>query len=161
MQIHEGKVDGTTLRIGVVVSRFNSAVTERLLAGALEGLTRHGVADGDIVVVKVPGAFEIAACAQALASSGRFDALVCLGAVVRGDTPHFEYISASVVNEVGRLVVQYELPMALGVLTTNTIDQALARSGSGHGNKGYEAAVTALEMANVCRDLRKGLRTEQ
>jgi 6,7-dimethyl-8-ribityllumazine synthase len=125
-----------------------------LLAGAIEGLKRHGVAESDIDIVKVPGAFEIPACAQALAVSGRFDALVCLGAVVRGDTPHFDFIAASVVNEVGRLVVQHELPMALGVLTTNTMDQALARSGSGHGNKGYEAAVTALEMANVCRDLK-------
>jgi 6,7-dimethyl-8-ribityllumazine synthase len=155
MRTYEGKVDGAQLRIGVVVSRFNSAVTERLLAGALDGLKRHGVADGDVEVVKVPGAFEIPACAQALAASGRFDALVCLGAVVRGDTPHFDFIAASVVNEVGHLVVQYKMPMALGVLTTNTMDQALARSGSGHGNKGYEAAVTALEMANVCRELKE------
>jgi 6,7-dimethyl-8-ribityllumazine synthase len=155
MYTYEGKIDGATLRIGVVVSRFNSAVTERLLAGAIDGLKKNGVADSHIEVVKVPGAFEIPACAQALAVSGRFDALVCLGAVVRGDTPHFDFIAASVVNEVGRLVVQHALPMALGVLTTNTMDQALARSGSGHGNKGYEAAVTALEMANVCRELRK------
>jgi 6,7-dimethyl-8-ribityllumazine synthase len=154
MQTYEGKVDGAGLRIGVVVSRFNSAVTERLLAGAIDGLKRHGVADGDIEVVKVPGAFEIPVCAQAMAVGGRFDALVCLGAVVRGDTPHFDFIAASVVNEVGRLVVQHALPMALGVLTTNTMDQALARSGSGHGNKGYEAAITALEMATVCRQLR-------
>jgi 6,7-dimethyl-8-ribityllumazine synthase len=153
MRTYEGKVDGARLRIGVVVSRFNTAVTERLLAGALEGLKKHGVAEDDVEVVKVPGAFEIPACAQALAASGRFDALVCLGAVVRGDTPHFDFIAASVVNEVGRLVVQYKMPMALGVLTTNTIDQALARSGSGHGNKGFEAAVTALEMANVCKAL--------
>ena len=154
MKTYEGRVDGAQLRIGVVVSRFNTAVTERLLAGAIEGLKRHGVGDDAIEVVKVPGAFEIPACAQALAASGRFDALVSLGAVVRGDTPHFDFIAASVVHEVGRLVVQYRLPMALGVLTTNTMDQALARSGSGHGNKGYEAAVTALEMANVCKQLR-------
>lgn len=154
MHTYEGRIDGATLRIGVVVSRFNSAVTDRLLAGAIDGLKRHGVADEDIVVVKVPGAFEIPACAQALAASGRFAALVCLGAVVRGETPHFDFIAASVVNEVSRLVVRYELPMALGVLTTNTMDQALARSGSGHGNKGYEAAVTALEMANVCKRIR-------
>jgi 6,7-dimethyl-8-ribityllumazine synthase len=155
MHTYEGRLDGTKLRIGIIVSRFNGAVTERLLASALDGLKQHGVADENIEVVKVPGAFEIPACAQALAVSGRFNALVCLGAVVRGETPHFEYIAASVVNEIGRLVVQHELPMALGVLTTNTMDQALARSGSGHGNKGYEAAMTALEMANVCGSLRR------
>src|SRR5262250_645671 len=100
MHTYEGKIDGTKLRIGVVVSRFNSAVTDRLLSGALDGLKRHGVAEDDVVVVKVPGAFEIPAAAQALAASRRFDALVCLGAVVRGETPHFDFIAASAVNEV-------------------------------------------------------------
>jgi len=154
MRVHEGKTDGAGLRIGIVVSRFNRAVTERLLAGALEALRRHGVVEDDIEIVHVAGAFEIPLGAHQLAESGRADAIVCLGAVVRGETPHFDYIAASVVNEVGRLVVRHGLPMTLGVLTANTMDQALARSGGGHGNKGDEAAVTAIEMANVCRSIR-------
>ena len=146
-----GPLDGGGLRIGIVVSRFNRSVTAPLLAGALEGFAAHGVADGDVTVAHVPGAFEIPFAADTMARSGRYDALVCLGAVIRGDTPHFEYICAEVTRGVGRIVDQHRLPVAFGVLTTNTIEQALARAGDGHGNKGYEAAVTAIEMARLAR----------
>jgi 6,7-dimethyl-8-ribityllumazine synthase len=154
MRVHEGKPDGAGLRIGIVASRFNTAVTERLLSGATEALRRHGLADGDVELVRVSGAFEIPLAAHELAETGRVDAIVCIGAVVRGETPHFDYIAASVVSEISRLSVQHGLPMTLGILTTDSIDQALARSGGGHGNKGEEAAVTAIEMANLCRSLR-------
>lgn len=146
-----GPLDGGGLRFGIVVARFNRSVTAPLLAGALEGLAAHAVADGDITVAHVPGAFEIPFAAQELARSGRYDALVCLGAVIRGDTPHFEYICEEVTRGVGRIVERQRIPVAFGVLTTNTIEQALARAGEGHGNKGYEAAVTAIEMARLAR----------
>ncbi len=159
--VHRGAVDGTGLRIGVVVSRFNSVVTERLLAGALDALRKHGVADDAIEVVHVPGAFELPLPAKLLATVGRFDAVVCLGAVVRGETPHFDFISAAAVNELARLAVDSGRPVALGVLTTDSIEQALARAGGRHGNKGSEAAETALEMANLCTVLREAApRTE-
>jgi 6,7-dimethyl-8-ribityllumazine synthase len=146
-----GSLEGAGLRVGVVVSRFNRSVTAPLLAGALEALKAHGVGDEDVVVAHVPGAFEIPFAAQELARTGRYDALICLGAVVRGETPHFDYICAEVTRGVGRIVDQHRIPVGFGVLTTDTIEQALARAGEGHGNKGYEAAVTALEMAQLRR----------
>jgi 6,7-dimethyl-8-ribityllumazine synthase len=146
-----GSLDGTGMRVGVVVSRFNRTVTEALLAGALEALAHHGVATEDIVVVHVPGAFEVPFAARRLAGAGVYDALVCLGAVVRGETPHFEYIAAEVTRGIGRVVEDHRLPIAFGVLTTDSIEQALERAGAGHGNKGYESAVTAIEMARLGR----------
>jgi 6,7-dimethyl-8-ribityllumazine synthase len=141
----------------LIASRFNSAVTERLLTGALEALRKHGVAEERIEIVHVPGAFEIPLATEMMAQAGRFDALVCLGAVVRGETPHFHYISRWVVSEIGRLSVAHRLPIALGVLTTDSMEQALQRSAPDRGNKGYEAALTAIEMANLrnavgCKD---------
>lgn len=149
MKTHKGSLEAAGLRIGIVVSRFNSAVTDRLLSGALEALRTHGASERDIEIVQVPGAFEIPLFAKILADGGRLDAIVCLGAVVRGETPHFEYISAAVVDGIARLSVEHRLPIALGVLTTNSIEQALERSQPDPGNKGYEAAVTAIEMANL------------
>jgi 6,7-dimethyl-8-ribityllumazine synthase len=146
-----GPLDGGGLRIGIVVARFNRSVTAPLLAGALEGLAAHAVKDDDITVAHGPGAFEIPFAAQELARGGRYDALICLGAVIRGDTPHFEYICEEVTRGLGRIVDRQRIPVAFGVLTTNTIEQALARAGEGHGNKGYEAAVTAIEMARLAR----------
>lgn len=146
-----GPLEGGGLRFGIVVSRFNRSVTGSLLAGALEGLARHGVADDDILVAHVPGAFEIPYAAKRMAHSGQYDALICLGAVVRGETPHFDYICAEVTRALGRIMDAHRVPVAFGVLTTDTIEQALARSGEGHGNKGYEAAVTAIEMVRLCR----------
>lgn len=151
MKEHGSNLNGAALRVAVVVSRFNSVVTERLLAGALEALGKHGVQNEAVEVVRVPGAFELPLPVKLMADSGRFDAIVCLGAVVRGETPHFEYISAAVVTELNRLMVHHRLPITLGVLTTDNIEQALERSGGRHGNKGIEAAETAIEMANLCR----------
>ena len=146
-----GSFDGTGLRVGIVVSRFNRTVTEALLAGALEALAGHGVAVEDTVVVHVPGAFEVPFAVRRLAGTGVYDALICLGAVVRGETPHFDYIAAEVTRGIGRVVEDHRVPIAFGVLTTDTIEQALARAGAGHGNKGYESAVTAIEMAQLGR----------
>jgi 6,7-dimethyl-8-ribityllumazine synthase len=148
-----GTLEGAGLRIGIVVSRFNRTVTESLLRGALEALERHGVAVDETVVVHVPGAFEVPFAARRLAAAGRYDALVCLGAVIRGETPHFEYICAEVTRGLGRIMGDHGLPVAFGMLTTDTIEQALDRAGAHHGNKGYEAAVTAIEMARLGRVL--------
>lgn len=139
--------------MAVVASRFNSLVTDRLVGGALDALRQHGVADDAVEVVRVPGAFELPLATELLAARGDVDAIVALGAVVKGETPHFDFIAASAVNELGRQCVTHRVPIALGVLTTNTIEQALARSSGDHGNKGAEAAVTALEMANLRRML--------
>jgi len=144
-------LDGARLRVGVVVSRFNSVVTERLLEGAVDGFRRHGVEDAAIEVVHVPGAFELPLVADLFGRSRRVEAVVCLGAVVRGETPHFDMIAQWVVAEIGRLSVVHRLPMVLGVLTTNTMEQALERAGGTHGNKGYDAALVAIEMATLAR----------
>ena len=141
------------LHVGVVVSRFNSVVTERLLEGALDSLRRQGVADDSVEIASVPGAFELPLVAALMAASGRIDAVVCLGAVVKGETPHFDMIAQWVVAEIGRLSVAHRIPIALGVLTTNTIEQALERAGGRHGNKGDDAALAAIEMANLARQI--------
>ncbi len=138
-----------------MVARFNQAVTDALLAGAIDALVRHGVADDAIDVAIVPGAFELPLCAQRLAATGRYDALVCLGAIVRGETPHFDYVAGEAARGVGAVARQYDLPVAFGVLTTDDVTQALARAGGGHGNKGYDAAVTALEMVHVLRAIHR------
>jgi len=148
-----GTLEGAGLRIGIVVSRFNRTVTESLVRGALEALERHGVSSDETVVVHVPGAFEVPFAARRLAATGRYDALICLGAVIRGETPHFEYIAAEVTRGLGRIMADHGLPVAFGMLTTDTIEQALDRAGAHHGNKGYEAAVTAIEMARLGRVL--------
>ena len=151
---YESSLDGIGLRVGVVVSRFNSVVTDRLLEGALDGLRRHGVAEESIEVASVPGAFELPIVAELMAAAKRVDTIACLGAVVKGETPHFDMIAQWVVAEIGRLSVVHHIPMALGVLTTNTMEQALARAGGGHGNKGYDAALVAIELANLTRQLK-------
>lgn len=137
------------MNVGLVVSRFNSVVTERLLEGALALLRSSGVEDDAIEIARVPGAFEIPLAAQAFADRGRVAAVICLGAVIRGETPHFEFISQAVFQTLARISTQHRLPVALGVLTTNTLEQALARAGNDSGNKGREAAQTAIEMANL------------
>jgi 6,7-dimethyl-8-ribityllumazine synthase len=146
---------GEGLRIGIALARFNQSVTDRLLAGALEALAAHGVADDLVDVVTVPGAFELPLCAQRMAATGRYDALVCLGAVVRGETPHFDYVAAEAARGIGDAARRHDLPVAFGVLTADTMAQALARAGGERGNKGYEAAVTALEMVQVLRIVQK------
>jgi len=149
----EGALDGTGQRIAVVVSRFNRAVTQGLLDGALEALRKHGVPEDGIDVLHVPGAFEITLAASEAARTGRYAAVICLGAVVRGETPHFEFIAGEVSRGISEAACRHAVPMAFGVLTTETMEQALARAGAGHGNKGFEAAVAALEMAGLLRDL--------
>jgi 6,7-dimethyl-8-ribityllumazine synthase len=151
----QAKPDGEGLRIGIALARFNQSVTERLLAGALEALVQHGVADDAIDVITVPGAFELPLCAQRLALAGRYDAVLCLGAVVRGETPHFEYVAAEAARGIAEVARHHDLPIAFGVLTTDTVEQALARAGGERGNKGYEAALTALEMVRLLRAVQK------
>lgn len=142
---------GGGLRVGIVVARFNQAVTSQLLTGAMEALAERGVAEDAIDVVMVPGAFELPLAAQRLAMSGRYDALIALGAVVRGETPHFDFVAAEASAGLMRIGLTRDLPVAFGLLTTDTMEQALARAGGVHGNKGYDAALTALEMVGVCR----------
>ncbi|MGH7855970.1 MAG: 6,7-dimethyl-8-ribityllumazine synthase [Candidatus Binatia bacterium] len=148
-----GSQDGGGLRIGVIVARFNAFITERLLGGALEALREAGVRDDDVTLVRVPGAFEIAVAARALAARGDVDAIVCLGAVIRGDTPHFDYVSKGATDGIREVMLQYGLPLAFGVLTTNTMEQAIERSAEGSSNKGAEAVRTAIEMARVLRSI--------
>lgn len=143
------------MRIGIALARFNQAVTDGLLAGALEALVQHGVADDAIDVATVPGAFELPLCAQRLASTGRYDALICLGAVVRGETPHFDFVAGEAARGIGEMSRRLDLPVAFGLLTTDTIEQALARAGGERGNKGAEAALTALEMVQVLRAVQR------
>lgn len=151
---HTGSFRGEGRRFGIVVGRFNELVTRRLLDGARDCLLRHGVADGDIEAVWVPGAWEIPAALRRLAAAGvRFDALIALGAVVRGDTPHFDYVSGSTTSGVAAVGAELALPVIFGVLTTDTMEQAMDRAGGKAGNKGWEAALTALEMADLFANL--------
>jgi len=154
----QGELSARRLRIAVVVSRFNSFVTERLLNGALDALRRSGIAAQNVDVVRVPGAMEIAVAAKHLADSERYHAIVCLGAVIRGETPHFEYVSAEAAKGVSTAALETGVPMAFGVLTVESLEQAVDRAGLKSGNKGFEAAMTAIEMANLLQKIRKGSR---
>ena len=153
-KVIEGKLDASGLKFGVIVSRFNNFVTDRLLEGALDALKMHGAADENIDVVRVPGAFEIPLMAEKLAAGGKYDALVCLGAVIRGDTPHFDYIAEAVTGGLGRVMLNHRLPVAFGVLTTNNVEQAMERAGAKMENKGFESALTAIEMARLNRTVK-------
>ena len=152
-RVIEGSLDGAGLKIAVLLSRFNEVIGNRLLEGALSALERRGVRPGDVLVVKVPGAFELPAVAKRLAGSGRHDAVVCLGAVVRGETPHFDYVAGEASRGIARTSYETGVPVLFGVLTTDTVDQALDRAGGKHGNKGVEAAEGAIEMARLARAL--------
>lgn len=153
MTVYEGKLAGADLRMAVVAGRFNAFISERLLAGALDAFSRHGVAEDLVDVVWVPGSFEIPVAAQRLAHSGRYDAIVCLGAVIRGATPHFDHVAGQVASGVATVGRETSMPVIFGVLTTDTIEQAIERAGTKAGNKGYDAAVAAIEMANLMRAL--------
>ena len=153
-----GKMDATGLRFGLVVSEFNSLVTERLQAGAIDALCRHGVNDDDIDVVLVPGAFDIPLFAKKMAASGRYHALICLGAVIKGETPHFDYIASAMTQGVKEIMLTHGLPVTFGVLTTESVDQALDRAGAKLGNKGTEVALSAIEMVNALKELEKDTR---
>jgi 6,7-dimethyl-8-ribityllumazine synthase len=151
--IIEGRLDAGGIKIGVIVSRFNHFITEKLLDGALDAVKSHGGNEADLTIVRVPGAFEIPLVTDRMAASGKYQALVCLGAVIRGDTPHFEYVSDAVTRGIGKTIWQYRIPVGFGILTTNNVEQAMERSGSKDANKGYEAALTAIEMVSVLRQL--------
>jgi len=149
----DGKLDATGLKVGLAVSRFNSFIAERLLEGALDALLRHGATDTDLTVVRVPGAFELPLITKKMAESKKYDAIVCLGAVIRGATPHFDYVSAEVSKGIASVSLDSGVPVAFGVLTTDNIEQAVERAGTKAGNKGFEAAVTAIEMVNLLRSM--------
>ena len=153
MKFRKGTHDATGLRFGIVVSKFNKFVTSRLLAAAVETLKKAGAVDEALEVVRVPGAFEIPLAARALARTGRFDAVLCLGAVIRGDTPHFDYISAEASRGIGQVALECDLPVIFGVLTTNTVAQAIERADPAKHNRGADAARTAIEMVTVLREV--------
>ncbi|HAU31683.1 MAG: 6,7-dimethyl-8-ribityllumazine synthase [Desulfotomaculum sp. 46_296] len=156
MKVYEGNLIGQGLKFGVVVGRFNEFITNRLLSGALDTLKRHGVADDDIEVAWVPGAFEIPAVARQMIGLGRFDAVVCLGAVIRGATPHFEHVAAQVSRGVARISLDSGVPVTFGVILADSIEQAIERAGTKAGNKGGSAAEMAIEMANLLKAISGG-----
>jgi len=150
---YEGNLDATGMRLVIVAGRFNDAITKPLLEGALDGLREHGLDPADVPVVWVPGAYEIPLVAQRLAGSGDVDAVICLGAVIRGGTPHFEYVAGQCAAGVTRVALDTGVPVIFGVLTTDDVDQAMERAGGSEGNKGREAALTAIEMVDLLRQL--------
>jgi len=152
-KIHKGALEAHKLRIGIILSRFNSAVTDRLLEGALWALEQCGASAEHVEVVQVPGAFEIPLFAASLAGSGKFDALICLGAIIRGETQHHDYLARAVTDALQQLQLSHHIPITLGVLTTENVDQALQRATNDRGNKGFEAAMTAVETANLLKQL--------
>ena len=153
MKDFAGKMESKGLKIGIVVSRFNEMITEKLLAGAVDTLRETGIAEQDITLVRVPGSFEIPVASQRLAETGKLEAIICLGAVIRGETPHFEYISSQVAHGISQVALKYDLPVTFGVITADTVEQALARAGVKHANKGSEAAISAVQMANLFKQL--------
>ena len=154
-KIVEGKLLAQNKKFGIVVSRFNDFITEKLVGGAIDALTRCGAADADIEIVKVPGAFEIPMIARKMAGKKQYDAIICLGAVIRGSTPHFDYVSAEVSKGVAQVGMEAGVPVIFGILTTDNIEQAIERAGSKAGNKGWSAAVSAVEMVNLVSELDK------
>ncbi len=152
----EGTLDAHGLRFGIVVGRFNNFVTDKLLSGALDALARSGCnVDTDVEIVRVPGSWEIPLAVKALAAAGQRDAIIALSAVIRGDTPHFDYVAGQAASGIAQMSLELNIPVAFGVLTTNTVEQALDRAGLKSGNKGFDAAMTAIEMANLLRQLKK------
>ncbi len=151
VKTYEGKLNADGLKFGIVIGRFNEFISSKLLGGAIDGLIRHGAEESDIETVWVPGAFEIPLLAQKMANSKKYDAVICLGAVIRGSTPHFDYVSNEVSKGIAKVSLDTGLPVIFGVLTTDTIEQAIERSGTKSGNKGYDAAETAIELANLMK----------
>ncbi len=156
MITYEGRLRGEGMRVAVAASRFNELVTDRLVAGARDGLLRHGVDEASLTLVWAPGAFELPLVARRLAESGEYDAVVCVGAVIRGATDHYEHVAGQCAAGLGRVALDTGVPVVFGVLTTDTSEAALERAGGKLGNKGFEAAVTAIEMADLLRQLPKG-----
>ncbi|MGE5672515.1 MAG: 6,7-dimethyl-8-ribityllumazine synthase [Mycobacterium leprae] len=152
-QVFSGELSSTGLRFGIVVARFNEFITSRLLGGAQDAIVRHGGSEADVDVAWVPGAFEIPLVAQRMAQTGRYDAVICLGAVIRGATPHFEYVAAEASKGIAHAMLQTSTPISFGILTTESVEQAIERAGTKSGNKGFDAAVSAIEMANLMKKL--------
>ncbi len=152
----EGKLIAKGLKFGIVLSRFNNFISERLLEGALDALRRSGAEEGDCVVARVPGAFEIPLAAKKMAKGKRYDAVICLGCVIRGATPHFEYIATEVTKGIASLTLESEIPISFGILITDSIEQAIERAGTKVGNKGFDAAMSAIEMVNLLKEIGKG-----
>jgi 6,7-dimethyl-8-ribityllumazine synthase len=151
----EGNLFSEGLKIGIIVSRYNSIITERLLEGALDALKRTGASLEQITVIRVPGSFEIPSIAQKVAKSGKMDALICLGAVIKGETSHNHYISVEVIKGLAQVSIATEIPIGLGIITADSLEQAIERAGSKQGNKGFEAAMSVIEMANLAKELKK------
>jgi 6,7-dimethyl-8-ribityllumazine synthase len=146
---YEGSFDARDLRVAVIASRFNDTITKRLVEGAIDGLTRHGAADDRVSITWVPGAFELPAAAARMAATGEIDAVICLGVVIRGETPHFDYVAGGAATGIAQAAATSGIPVIFGVLTTDTTDQAEARAGGKMGNKGFDSALAAIEMANL------------
>ena len=155
MNTFEGKLTAKGIKVGIVSARFNEFITGKLLEGALDGLTRHDVLQDDISVAWVPGAFEIPLIASKMAASGKYDAVICLGAVIRGSTSHYDYVCAEVSKGIAQVSLTSGIPVLFGVLTTDTIEQAIERAGTKAGNKGFDCACSAIEMVNLVRELSK------
>ena len=155
MKVYEGKLVSKDIKIGIVASRFNEFITAKLLGGALDGLKRHDVLEDDIEIAWVPGAFEIPLIAAKMAESKKYDAVICLGAVIRGATDHYEYVCSEVTKGIASVALKSGVPVMFGVLTTDNLEQAIERAGTKVGNKGFDAAVSAIEMVNVIRELNK------
>lgn len=153
VKVFEGQLVAEGLRIGIVVARFNEFINSKLLGGALDGLKRHGVKEEDVAIAWVPGAFEIPLVAQKMAESKKYDAVICLGTVIRGSTSHYDYVCSEVSKGVAHVGMSTGIPTIFGVLTTESIEQAIERAGTKAGNKGFESAVTAIEMANLLKDI--------
>ena len=153
MKIIEGELQAKGLKFGIVMSRFNDFITTRLLEGAQDALLRHGAKEDDIVVIKVPGSFEIPLAAKKIATKGTYNAIICLGTIIRGATPHFEYIAAEVSKGIATVSLDTGIPIAFGVLTTDTIEQAIERAGTKSGNKGWDAAMASIEMVQLLKKL--------
>jgi len=149
----EGILTAENIKFAIVVGRFNSLITERLLEGAIDCIIRHNGKEENIDIIRVPGSFEIPLTAKKLAKTGRYDAIICLGAVIRGATPHFDYVASEVTKGIAQVSLETEIPIAYGILTTDTIEQAVERAGTKMGNKGFDAALTAIEMVNVLRQI--------
>ena len=153
MKTFEGNLVAQNMKVAIVAARFNEFITSKLIGGAMDGLTRHGVQEEDISLAWVPGAFEIPLIASKMAASGKYDAVICLGAVIRGSTSHYDYVCAEVSKWIAQVSLQSQVPVLFGVLTTDTIEQAIERAGTKAGNKGYDCALSAVEMVNLIREV--------
>jgi len=153
MKTFEGSLVASNIKVAIVAARFNEFITSKLIGGAMDGLGRHGVQEADIHLAWVPGAFEIPLVAAKLANSGKYDAVICLGAVIRGSTSHYDYVCAEVSKGIATVSLQAQIPVLFGVLTTDTIEQAIERAGTKAGNKGYDCALRAVEMVNLIREI--------